>query len=153
MEGEERAHGAQSQKRGSPHRGVARELEKRESEKESDDATVRAASAVSEVVFDHKLEESEKEAAGAIAHYAMGATSGGIYGAVAEFLPAATRGAGLPFGAAVWVIADDLVVPALGLSKPPTEYPLSTHAYALASHLVYGAATEVARRAVRGALR
>jgi hypothetical protein len=44
------------------------------------------------------------------------------------------------------------VLPALGLSKPTTEYPLSTHAYALASHLVYGLTTEIVRGAVRGAL-
>jgi len=35
----------------------------------------------------------------------------------------ATVGAGIPFGAAGWVIADEIVVPALGLSKFPTEYP------------------------------
>ncbi len=58
-------------------------------------------------------------------------------------------GAGLPFGSAVWAIADDVVVPALGLSKSPTAYPLSTHAYALTSHWVYGLTTELVRKAVR----
>jgi hypothetical protein len=43
-------------------------------------------------------------------------------------------------------------VPALGLSKSSEEYPLSIHAYALTSHLVYGLTTEVVRRAVRKAL-
>jgi putative membrane protein len=90
--------------------------------------------------------------AGAIAHYAMGATSGAIYGSVAEVAPAATAAEGLPFGAAVWVIADEAVVPALGLSKPANEYPLSIHAYALASHLVFGLTTEIVRRNIRRAL-
>jgi len=58
----------------------------------------------------------------------------------------------LPFGAAVWAIADEGIVPAAGLSKSPTEYPLSIHAYALASHLVYGLTTELVRRTVRKAL-
>jgi len=40
----------------------------------------------------------------------------------------------------------------LGLKKPPTEYPLSEHAYALASHLVYGLTTEMVRGAVRNVL-
>jgi uncharacterized membrane protein YagU involved in acid resistance len=75
-----------------------------------------------------------------------------LYGAAAEFAPGVTTGEGALFGAAVWVTADEGVVPLLGLSKSPTEYPLSIHAYALASHLVYGLTTEVVRRAVRGAL-
>jgi hypothetical protein len=150
--GIERSHGAQSLQQGLPRRGAARALREQGADRESDDATVRMARLVSESVFDHRLAESEKETAGAVVHYAMGATSGAIYGASAELFPPATAGAGLPFGVAVWLIADELVVPALGLSKPPPEYPLSTHAYALASHLVYGVTTEMARRAVRSAL-
>ena len=63
-----------------------------------------------------------------------------------------TVGAGLPYGASIWIVADEGVVPALGLSKSPAEYPLSIHAYALASHFVYGLTTELVRRAVRTAL-
>jgi hypothetical protein len=148
----ERPHGAQALQQGSPRHGVARALQERGQDRESDTATVRMARLVSEDVFGHRLAESEKETAGAVAHYAMGATSGAIYGAAAELLPPATAGAGLPFGAAVWLIADELLVPALGLSKPAATYPLSTHAYAFASHLVFGVTTEMARRAVRRAL-
>jgi hypothetical protein len=49
-------------------------------------------------------------------------------------------------------LADELAVPRAGLSKPPKEIPLTTHVYALASHLVYGWITETVRRAVRRAL-
>ena len=115
-------------------------------------ATVKMAKKISETVFEHKLTKSEKEPAGEAVHYAMGATSGLMYGVATEITPMATLGAGLPFGAAVWVIADDVVVPALGFSKPATAYPLSTHAYALSSHLVYGLTTEVVRRTVRNLL-
>ncbi|PYS79039.1 MAG: hypothetical protein DMF66_04185 [Acidobacteria bacterium] len=116
-EGEERPHGAQSLQQGSPQHGVGRELQERGSDEGDDNAAVRAANAVSELVFDHRLTKDEKETGGAVAHYAMGAASGAIYGVVAEILPAATVGAGLPFGAAVWLVADEGVVPALGLSK------------------------------------
>ena len=122
---------------------------KRKSEKGSEPTTVKAASAISETVFAHKLTKAEKKIAGPAVHYAMGATSGAIYGAAAELVPGVTAGSGLPFGATVWLAADDITVPAVGLAKWPTEYPLSTHAYALASHLVYGLTTEVVRRAVR----
>lgn len=119
---------------------------------EGDDATVKAATAISENVFDHKLTKSEKKIAGPAVHYTFGTLSGGFYGAAAEVLPIVSAGAGLPFGTIFWLTADEAAVPALGLSKPPTETPLSTHAYAFASHLVYGLTADLVRRAVRQAL-
>jgi putative membrane protein len=110
---------------------------------------VKAARAISEGVFGHELQESEKEPAGAAVHYAFGTASGAVYGALAELAPQVTTAVGIPFGAAFWLLADEVSVPLLGLSKGPTEYPLSTHAYALASHIVYGATAELSRRAVR----
>jgi hypothetical protein len=153
MRGIERSHGAQSLQQGSPRHGVARELQERGRDREADDATIRAAVVVSERLFGLELVEREKkEIAGAVVHYAFGVATGGIYGAIAELNPATTAGAGFPFGAAVWLIADEILVPALGLSKTAKDYPLSTHAYALASHLIYGVTTEMARRQVRRAL-
>lgn len=119
---------------------------------EQEDATVKAASAISEGIFDHELTKSEKKIAGPAVHYAFGTATGGLYGAVAELAPEVTAGAGLPFGAAFWLVADETAVPLLGLSKWPTEYPVGTHVYALASHFVYGLTAEAVRRAVRGAL-
>jgi putative membrane protein len=116
---------------------------------EQDDTTVRAASAISEGLFDHKLTESEKKIAGSAVHYSLGTGVGGLYGAVAELAPEITAGAGLPFGAAFWLVVDEGAVPSLGLSKGPSEYPVSTHAYALTSHFVYGLTAELVRRAVR----
>lgn len=152
MEGKEKPHGAQSLQEGSPKRGVARELAERGSDSEEDNAAVRAGTAMAEFVFDTKLTRDEKQIAGAVAHYAMGATSGAIYGVAAEFAPATTNGFGLPFGAAVWLVADEGIVPAVGLSKGPSGYPMSVHAYAFASHLVFGASTELVRLAIRRAL-
>ena len=82
----------------------------------------------------------------------MGGTSGAIYGVAAELTPRATAGEGLAFGTSVWMAADNALVPALGLAKQPTETPLSTHIYALSSHLVYGFITETVRRAIRAIL-
>ena len=117
-----------------------------------DDTTVRAASAVSEGVFGHKLTQSEKKLGGTAVHYVLGTGVGGLYGAAAEIAPNVTAAAGLPFGAAFWLVVDEGAVPLLGLSEGPMAYPLSTHAYALSSHFVYGVTAEVVRRAVRGAL-
>ncbi|MGA9996228.1 MAG: DUF1440 domain-containing protein [Pyrinomonadaceae bacterium] len=152
MEGEERSHGAQSLQQGSPQHGIGRELQEEGKDDPNDTAPARLAQAISVSAFDHELTKSEKEVAGAALHYAMGATSGALYGAVAEIIPEVKIAEGIPFGAAVWLIADEGIVPAAGLSKSSTEYPLSIHAYALASHLVFGLTTEVVRRAVRNAM-
>lgn len=143
-ENSEKPHGAQSMQ---PAQGST--CDQSQDAKEQDDATVKAAKAISEGVFGHELQESEKRPAGAAVHYAFGTASGGLYGALAEVAPQVTMAAGIPFGAAFWLLADEVSVPLLGLSKGPAEYPLSTHAYALASHLVYGATAELSRRAVR----
>lgn len=152
FKGVERSHGAQSLQQGSPDHGVARELQERGSDEEQDDAAMRLANAISEAVSGRELNREEKQVAGTAVHYAFGVGTGALYGATAEIVPGVTAGAGLPFGVFVWLSADEGLVPALGLSKPPTEYPLSIHAYALASHLVYGLTTEGVRRAVRRAL-
>ena len=131
---------------------LSEEEKKPKKKKEDEPANVKTAEAISENVFEHKLKKSEKEPAGEAVHYAMGATSGLIYGIASEIAPMTTVGLGIPFGAAVWLVADDVVVPALGLSKSPTAYPFSTHAYALTSHWVYGLTTEMVRKAVRKVL-
>lgn len=148
LTGTARSHGAQSFQQGSPHHGVAHELQRRSSDRESDDATMRVAQLVSETAFERKLSRSEQDTGGTIAHYAMGGTCGAIYGALAEIWPDVSFGSGVAFGAAVWLAADEAIVPMLGLSKPSTEYSLKTHCYSLASHLVYGLTVELTRRRI-----
>jgi putative membrane protein len=119
---------------------------------EQEPATVKTAEVIAEGVFDHHLNKSEKQMAGPAVHYTFGTTVGGVYGVLAEIAPPVTIGAGLPFATVLWLLADEAAVPALGLSKPPSEYPPSMHSYALASHLVYGLTVEGVRRIVRQAL-
>lgn len=119
---------------------------------QQDDPTEKVARVVAEGVLDRTLKESEKEPAGEVVHYVFGIASGALYGGLAEVAPQVTAAAGLPFGAVFWLTADELAVPLFGLSKKPTEYPLSEHAYSLCSHLVYALTAEAVRRAVRKAL-
>lgn len=119
----------------------------------SEPATVRAAGAVSEGVFGHRLSGSEKNMAGPAVHYATGVVLGGAYGLIAVLEPRVTAGAGLPYGAAVALVLDEAIVPAVGLSAPPWQSSVSTHAYSLASHLVFGLAVEIVRREVHDILR
>lgn len=145
--GVERSHGAQSLQQGKPDESEP--PVKPENDSEQDDATERLASAISENIFGRELTKSEKYAAGTVIHYLYGTTTGAMYGAAAEFVPAVTFGVGMPFGALVWIAGDEGVVPALGLSKSASELPPETHAYSIASHLFYGLTAEAVRRAVR----
>lgn len=122
-----------------------------EEKKESGDSnpTVTVASRISEGAFGHRLAGEEKEMAGLAVHYSFGTLIGALYGVAAELLPPVTAGAGSLYGAGVWLGADEGTLPALGLSKPPSAYPPSTHAYGLAAHLVYGVTAELVRRVVR----
>jgi hypothetical protein len=130
-------------------REQARHLRHQASEGEEEPATVKAAVAVAEKVFDHELEPEEKRPAGTIVHYAYGAAIGALYGWAAERSELARSASGTLFGATLWFGSDEIGVPMFGLSKKPTEYPLSTHASALAAHVVYGVTTELVRRSLR----
>jgi putative membrane protein len=126
------------------------EQKKNEQSEGSEDATVKTAKRLSHTFLHRSLNSSEKEKAGPIVHYAFGTLIGGIYGATAEKVPQIKSGYGLPFGAAIFVGADEIAVPALGLSpKSFSETEPQEHAYALLSHFVYGATAEIVRRGVR----
>ena len=112
-------------------------------------ATVKVAERVAKKVLATDLPEELKPVAGEAVHYTTGATIGAIYGFVAELLPPVRMFNGLAMGAVVWWTADNMVVPAQKLGKKPEQVPPSKHAYALASHLVYGFTTEVVRAFVR----
>ena len=116
---------------------------------QQEDPSVLLAVRVSRKVFGHELSEKEKKIAGPAVHYGFGAAVGGLYGAVADGWPAAATGSGLPFGAALWAATDEVALPLLRLSKPPTKIPISQHASLLGLHLIYGLTTELVRRAVR----
>jgi len=119
-----------------------------QSEQDSEDATMKLADKLGHALLSRGLSKDEKKHAGPIVHYAFGAAMGALYGVAAALQPEVTLGFGTAFGAGLFAVADEVAVPAFGLSKNPTEYPLSSHASALASHLVYGATTEGVRRAV-----
>lgn len=116
---------------------------------EGDPATAKAADAVSQAVLARPLSREEKHKAGQAVHYGFGTMTGAVYGALAEEFPRTTKAAGTAYGAALWLLADEIAVPAAGLAPGPTRVPLTTHVSALAAHLVYGATAEAVRRAVR----
>ncbi len=116
-------------------------------------ATIRAADAAAGVVG-RRIPDRSKGLAGWIVHYAYGIAWGAAFGLAARAVaPRAPLVTGLAFGAALWLLSDELLVPALRLSRPPARYPASTHVKGLAAHLVYGVATELGWRLGRAAAR
>jgi uncharacterized membrane protein YagU involved in acid resistance len=114
-----------------------------------EDSTVKAASAVSHIVLSRELRPDEKTMAGTAVHYAFGTLVGAGYGLAAEYRPAAQAGWGTLFGAAVWLGAHVITVPALGLAQPVTHSTPRKEAAEFGAHLVYGAVAESIRRFLR----
>src|ERR1700749_5058660 len=106
-----------------------------------DDATVKTAHAISKKVRGRKVAQRDKKKAGSAVHYGFGAMCGAVYGLLAETVPGSKAGFGTAYGSTVWALADEIAVPALGLSAPISKTPAGSHAKALASHLVYGLTT------------
>jgi putative membrane protein len=76
--------------------------------------------------------------AGHVVHYGFGAAMGLVYGVAAAVSPRVTVARGAGFGAAVWLGAHVIVVPALGLARSPRQQPLGREVVELVLHLVYG---------------
>ncbi len=115
---------------------------------QDEDATIKTAKAISRLAFHHELTDAEKKWAGPAVHYCLGITLGALYGFLAEKAPVSTTGMGTAYGAAVWLGADEIAVPAMGFAQGPAETSLSSHANALAAHLVYGMVTCLARNLI-----
>jgi putative membrane protein len=115
-------------------------------------ATVQTAQAIAKPVLHRQLTAAEKKTAGPAVHYAFGTGMGALYGVAAEVSAVSRQGVGTLFGAGLWLGADEIAAPAFGLAKPVTKTPISEHAYALVSHLVYGMTAEGVRRLIRKAL-
>ena len=120
----------------------ARDWQERE---EGRNANEMAAQAVATAARGRPLTYRELTVAAPLAHYAFGAATGAIYGAVtrADADAAFTRGA--TFGAAVWLLADEIAMPLLGLSRPTTERSFERHLQSLTTHLVFGTVAEAVR--------
>jgi putative membrane protein len=118
-------------------------------------ATIRAAQVAAEKVGRPLPDDRGAQALGGkIIHYVYGTLWGAAFALAARtFAPRAPLAAGLGFGVVLWVLSDEMLVPLFKLSHPPTRYPATSHAKGLASHLVYGVATDAAWRLARAPLR
>lgn len=111
------------------------------------DPATKAADEVVTALTSTPLDDHEKRVAGPLVHYLFGATTGALYGVLAHRWPVVATGWGVPYGLAVWLVADEIALPVLGLSHGPGAYPWTTHAEMVAAHTVFGSTTHVAMTA------
>jgi hypothetical protein len=112
-----------------------------------EDAAVRLGTAVYGAVTGERPARVTRRALGTAAHYAFSAANGIAYMFLAERVPATRRCFGAAYGTLVWGVADEGLMPALGLSRGPHELSPGLHLYSLAGHWIFGATLEAFRRA------
>ena len=79
-------------------------------------------------------------------HKVFGFAGGPAYLALRRRFPALRWGSGLAFGAAFFLVVDELLVPLTGLTPGPRAFGVKVHARGAAAHLAYGVAAETAAR-------
>jgi len=82
-------------------------------------------------------------------HWSLGALAGAAYGAIAEFVPAATAREGATFGLTLGTLVQEGAVPAIGVVARARNQTAPPSAAELTSHVVFGVTTEWVRRLVR----
>jgi putative membrane protein len=109
-------------------------------------AASKAADALSDEISGSPVKQVKKKAADSVVHYLTAAIMGGAYGLIGGRFPRLFMGNGLLFGGLIWAAADELAVPALHLSPPPSKMDFNDHSLGLCSHLVFGAVLDLVRR-------
>ena len=113
---------------------------------EHENSNELAAQAVARLMLGRELTEQELAIAAPAIHFTFGAAVGALYGAFARGEARAWK-SGAALGAALWLTADEVAMPLLGLSHPTHRRPLEMHLQSLGSHLVYGTVVERVRQA------
>lgn len=90
-----------------------------------------------------ELSKAERKQAGRVIHWAQGIAAGAAYGVTRKRWRATGRLMGLPFGAGLFLMMDELVDPALGFTPGPQAFPWQAHARGLGGHLTFGLVSEI----------
>jgi hypothetical protein len=91
-------------------------------------------------VFGLELSEKQLNRLSLVFHYGLAVQWSPLYPLLRRSTPLGPITAGLATGAAMSIVADELMTPAFGFSAPNLDYPLVTHARGFAAHLAFGLA-------------
>jgi uncharacterized membrane protein YagU involved in acid resistance len=89
----------------------------------------------------YHLDEQRLKLAAMTVHYGLGLAWGPVYGLLRRYGRMRPLGAGFTTGAAMSLVMDEMLVPALGFCPPNRAFPAATHLRGFLNHLVYGATT------------
>jgi hypothetical protein len=107
-----------------------------------DDATVRVGAVAYRTLSDSSPRQPTRSWLGSVVHYAFGGAVGACYAVLRPRVPIIRAARGTAYGTAVWIVADETIMPLLRLSRGPRQLSPGLHAYALAGHWVYGVTLE-----------
>lgn len=103
----------------------------------------RAADAVGVDVGDPK-----NNPAGHTIHYGVAAAMGAVYGLLRGMSPSITTGRGALYGAAMFILKDEIANTAMRTAGNPLKYPLRDHARGAATHTLFGVVTDLGTRLI-----
>jgi putative membrane protein len=106
-----------------------------------------AAQAAATTTLGRRLDRDELAVGAALMHYSFGTAAGALYGVFAARRP--RHASGLAFGLAVWLLADEIAMPLLGLSDSTLRRPAEKRLQSIAAHIVFGMTTELTRSIVQ----
>ncbi len=110
------------------------------------DATTGIAQTAARRLLNRSLNGKEERVGAAMVHYAVGATSGAAYALLARRFPEVRKYSGAIFGAAMWLVSDEWLMPATGTTRKLTDYPVLAQANALGEHIIYAVTTNALLR-------
>ena len=117
------------------------------------DAVRETAATAVRVARRREPEGDEVEVGAAAVHGLTGVVAGALYGAASEYVPAVSRGYGVPLAIGTYLLGRNAGLSLAGLAPRPDRQARADHLAAAASHLAYGVFTELVRRRLRKALR
>ena len=132
----------------SPWQIAHEQMQKEQKEAEQEGSTEIVARKVAGAMGT-RLPKEKKKSAGQAVHYTFGTLMGVVYGVSSELLPEVTTGAGTAFGTMLFLVADEVAVPAFQLSPSPMETPAPDQLQHWAAHVVYGGTLEMVRNLIR----
>jgi putative membrane protein len=113
------------------------------------DSTIAAADMIGELLLPHGWTREQRALAATAVHYAMGASAGAAYGVASELIPELRFASGVGFGAVLWVLGVETLLPATGITRKLKDYPPSMQAHSAGEHVIYGLMTELVRTRLR----
>ncbi len=91
-----------------------------------------------------RLSETQQQRLGMAYHWGLGLGAGAVYAPLRRRVGWLDRGQGTAFGLLFFLLVDEALNTALGLTPPPQVYPWQAHARGLARHVAYGLVADTA---------